>query len=455
MYAVTNPATGEVVKDYGVATDGEIAEALERAQQGHERLRATPLAERAAKLRLVADLYDERADALAARITEEMGKPIAQAKGEVQLVASIYRYYADNAATLLADEELDVAAGGRALVRKEPVGVLLAIMPWNFPYYQVARVVGPAMVVGNSVLLKHSPQNPASALEMEQIMVDAGFDAGEYVNVFASNDQVSNQIIPDPRVQGVTLTGSERAGAAVAEAAGRNLKKVVLELGGSDPFIVLDTADLPAVIKRASVGRMRNSGQACNSPKRFIVMDDLYDDFVAGMQESLSAMTMSDPRQPSTQMGPMSSVTAADNLARQVDRAVEQGATLRVGGAREEGRGAWYPPTLLTDITPEMDAYTEELFGPVAMVYRVTSEEEAIELANATPFGLGASINTEDPERALRVADQIDSGMVYINENSGTAAELPFGGVKRSGMGRELGKYGIEEFVNKKLIRIR
>ncbi len=454
MYAVTNPATGEIEQEYATATDAEIGAALALAQSGHESLRSSALGSRTEKLARVAELYRERKDELALLITREMGKPISQSRGEIDIVVSIYQFYADKAAELLADEELDVVAGGRALVRKEAVGVLLGIMPWNFPYYQVARFAAPALAIGNSVLLKHSPLNPASALAMEQIFLDAGFAEGSYVNIFASNEQVAELIIPDPRVQGVSLTGSERAGAAVAEVAGRHLKKVVLELGGSDPFIVLDSNDLPSVIKRAGIGRMRNSGQACNSPKRIIVTDDLYDEFVDGLQQVISSIAVGDPTDPDTQFGPMSSQSAVDNLAAQVDHAVAQGATLRLGGQRLDRPGAWFAPTLLTDITPEMDAYTEELFGPVAMVYRVADENKAVELANATPFGLGASVNTDDPDKALRVANQIESGMVYVNENGGTSAELPFGGVKRSGMGRELGKYGLDEFVNKKLIRI-
>ena len=454
LFAVTNPATGQLVRDYPTATDDEVKAALSRAEQGFRRLRSTPLAERTSRLASVAESYAQRRDELAGLITEEMGKPIRQALGEVDLVATIYRYYAAHAADFLHDEELDVVAGGRALVRSEPIGVLLGIMPWNYPYYQVARFAAPNLAIGNSILLKHSPQNPASALAMEEIFVQAGFDSGEYVNIFADNDQVA-AIIADPRVQGVSLTGSERAGAAVAEIAGRNLKKVVLELGGSDPFIVLDSSDLATVVQRAAGGRLGNAGQACNSPKRFIVMDGLYDDFVQGLATAFAAVVPGDPTSETTAMGPWSSEAAASGLAAQVQSAADQGATVLVGGHRMDRPGAWFEPTVLTDVTASMDVFDQELFGPVAVVYRVGSVDEAVELANATSFGLGASVHSDDPDAALAVADRLESGMVYINENSGTAAELPFGGVKRSGIGRELGKFGMEEFVNKKLVRIR
>jgi succinate-semialdehyde dehydrogenase/glutarate-semialdehyde dehydrogenase len=454
LFAVTNPATGQLVRHYPTATDDEVQAAVTRADQGFRRLKVTPLDERTARLTAVAEAYQQRRDELAALITEEMGKPIRQARGEVDLVATIYRYYAAHAAEFLQDEELAVVSGGRALVRSAPIGVLLGIMPWNYPYYQVARFAAPNLVIGNSVLLKHSPQNPASALAMEEIFVQAGFDGGEYVNIFADNDQVAT-IIADPRVQGVSLTGSERAGAAVAEIAGRNLKKVVLELGGSDPFIVLDTSDLDALVQRAAGGRLGNAGQACNSPKRFIVMDGLYDDFVSGLTAAFSAVVPGDPTSEATVMGPLSSETAANGLAAQVQTAAQQGATVLVGGHRMERPGAWFEPTVLTGVTESMDVFTQELFGPVAVVYRVGSIDEAVQLANATPFGLGACVNSDDTEVALAVADRLESGMVYINDNSGTAAELPFGGVKRSGIGRELGKFGMEEFVNKKLVRIR
>ncbi|QTG81364.1 NAD-dependent succinate-semialdehyde dehydrogenase [Arthrobacter crystallopoietes] len=452
LYAVTNPATGETVKEYPTATDVEIQTALERTDSAFRQWTRSPLEERVKLLNRVAELYAERRDELAAIITREMGKPIRQAGFEVDIVVSIYRYYAENGPKFLEDEELDVVAGGKAVVRKEGLGVLLGIMPWNYPYYQVARFAAPNLMNGNTILLKHAPQCPESALAMEQIFKDAGAPEGSYVNVFATNEQVAD-IIADPRVQGVSLTGSERAGAAVAEIAGRNLKKVVLELGGSDPFLLLDTKDLDKSVKTAVFGRMTNGGQACNASKRFVVMEDIYDEFVEKFSSAFAAITPGDPTNPKTYLGPLSSQAAADNLAKQVDSAVAEGAVVRTGGGKVSDDSAFFQPTVLTGVTPDMAAFREELFGPVAMVFKATSEDEAIRLANDTPFGLGASIHTNDDEKAQRIAEQIEAGMVYINEPGGTAAELPFGGVKRSGVGRELGKYGMDEFVNKKLVR--
>jgi succinate-semialdehyde dehydrogenase/glutarate-semialdehyde dehydrogenase len=452
LYAVTNPATGETVKEYPTATDVEIQTALERTDSAFRQWTRSPLEERVKLLNRVAELYAERRDELAAIITREMGKPIRQAGFEVDIVVSIYRYYAENGPKFLEDEELDVVAGGKAVVRKEGLGVLLGIMPWNYPYYQVARFAAPNLMNGNTILLKHAPQCPESALAMEQIFKDAGAPEGSYVNVFATNEQVAD-IIADPRVQGVSLTGSERAGAAVAEIAGRNLKKVVLELGGSDPFLLLDTKDLDKSVKTAVFGRMTNGGQACNASKRFVVMEDIYNEFVEKFSSAFAAITPGDPTNPKTYLGPLSSQAAADNLAKQVDSAVAEGAVVRTGGGKVSDDSAFFQPTVLTGVTPDMAAFREELFGPVAMVFKATSEDEAIRLANDTPFGLGASIHTNDDEKAQRIAEQIEVGMVYINEPGGTAAELPFGGVKRSGVGRELGKYGMDEFVNKKLVR--
>jgi succinate-semialdehyde dehydrogenase/glutarate-semialdehyde dehydrogenase len=339
---------------------------------------------------------------------------------------------------------------GSAVVRKSPLGVLLGIMPWNFPYYQVARFAGPNLIIGNPVLLKHAPQCPESAEAIAQIFVDAGFPAGAYTNIYASNDQVA-RIIGSPIIQGVSLTGSERAGAAVAEVAGRHLKKVVLELGGSDPFILLSTDDLDATVEAAVMARIDNCGQACNAAKRFIVADDLYDEFLDKFTAAALATPVGNPDDPDTVIGPLSSQAAADRLAEQVDAAVAAGATLVSAGERS---GAFFPPGVLTGVDRDNPAYHEELFGPVAMVHRVSSEDEAIELANDTPFGLGSYLFTTDPEQADRVADAIQAGMVYVNIVAADSPELPFGGIKRSGSGRELGRWGADEFVNKKLIRV-
>ena len=425
-FKVVNPATNQTEREFAAATDAEIEQVLERSARAYKSWRTTAKDERTKVLRRVAELYKERIDDLAALITREMGKPTREAKGEILLVVSIYRYYAEQGPALLEDTPLSPRAGGTALVRKEPVGPLLGIMPWNFPYYQVARFAAPNLMAGNTIILKHAPQCPSSALAMEQIFRDAGLAQDAYVNVFATNSQIAD-MIADPRVVGVSVTGSERAGAAVAEVAGRNLKKVVLELGGSDPFIVLDSGDVTKTVKAAVAGRMGNAGQACNAAKRIIVVADLYD-------------------------GPLSSEEAANRLMGQINEAVDKGATLRTGGRRVDRPGAFVEPTVLTDVTPEMRAYHEELFGPAAVIYRVAGAAEAVELANSSTFGLGGVVYSADPVRAAEVADLLDTGMVWINSPQGSMADLPFGGTKRSGVGRELGPYGIDEFVNKKLI---
>jgi succinate-semialdehyde dehydrogenase / glutarate-semialdehyde dehydrogenase len=452
-YKVVNPVTGAVESQFPTATDAEIAAAIERSDAAYRPWSATAVAERAAVLNRVADLYAERVTELAALITREMGKTTAEAVGEIEFVVEIYRYYAEQGPTLLADEPIPSSTGGNAIVRKSAVGPLLGIMPWNYPYYQVARFAGPNLMVGNTILLKHAPQCPESALAMEQLFQDAGLKSDEYVNIFASNEQVAD-IIADPRVRGVSVTGSERAGTAVASLAGQHLKKVVLELGGSDAFIVLDTADLPGVVTSAVAARMENAGQACNAAKRFIVADALYDDFVEQFTAAMAAQTTGDPFDPATSFGPLSSEAAAAGLMAQVQDAVDKGATVRTGGTRPGGPGAFFNATVLTDVTPQMRAFREELFGPVAVVYKVRDIDEAVALANDTPFGLGGAVFHTDPAVALDIANRLDTGMVWINEAEGGGPDLPFGGTKRSGVGRELGPYGMDEFVNRKLIHV-
>jgi len=450
-YAVVNPATGETIKEYQEISDDELRAAIGRADEASRTFPgSTTVAERAALVRRVAELHSERRENLAEIIVREMGKPIEQALMEVDFAAMIYGFYADNAESLMADEQIELMGGeGTALIRRSPFGVLLGIMPWNFPYYQVARFAGPNLVIGNTILLKHAPQCPESAEAMQQIFNDAGAPAGVYENVYATNEQIE-WVIADPRVHGVSVTGSERAGAAVAEIAGRNLKKVVLELGGSDPFILLGTDDLDEAVTAAAEARLDNTGQSCNAAKRFIVVDELYDDFLEKFKEQLGGAKPGDPTAEDTAVGPLSSQTAADRLEDQVKRAIENGAEVVVGGKRD---GNYFEPTILTGIEPGNEASQEEFFGPVAQVYRVGSEEEAVELANQTPFGLGSYVMTTDPEQGERVADRIEAGMVYVNLVGADSPELPFGGFKRSGFGRELGRYGADEFVNKKLIR--
>jgi len=452
MYAVVDPATGETVKEYETSSDDELRDAIARADRAHrDWSKATTVADRASLVRRVGELHSERRKELAEIIVAEMGKPVGQARGEVDFSASIYEFYADNAEALMADEPIELLEGdGSAVVRRSSLGVLLGIMPWNFPYYQVARFAAPNLIIGNTVLLKHAPQCPQSAEAMAQIFADAGFPDGAYVNIYAANEQIE-WVIADPRVRGVSVTGSERAGAAVAEIAGRHLKKVVLEMGGSDPFIVLGTDDLDKTVGDAVAARIDNAGQSCNAAKRMIVIEELYAPFLEKFTAALTGVKQGDPRERGIECGPLSSQVAADRLEDQVRRAVEQGATVVAGGKRN---GNYFEPTVLTDITPENDIYREELFGPVAQVYRVRSEEEAVALANDTPFGLGSYVMTNDVEQAERVADRIDAGMVYVNIVGADGAELPFGGTKRSGFGRELGRFGADEFVNKKLIRI-
>ena len=450
-FKVVNPATNQTEREFATATDAEVEQVLERSARAYQSWRTTAKDERAKVLLRVAGLYKERIDDLAALITREMGKPTREAKGEILLVVSIYRYYADQGPALLEDTPLSPRAGGKALVRKEPIGPLLGIMPWNFPYYQVARFAAPNLMAGNTIILKHAPQCPESALAMEQVFRDAGLAEDAYINIFAANSQIAD-MIADPRVAGVSVTGSERAGAAVAEVAGRNLKKVVLELGGSDPFIVLDSDDVTRTVKAAVAGRMGNAGQACNAAKRIIVVGDLYDEFAGQFTAAMAALRPGDPTDPASDLGPLSSEAAAERLMGQISDAVDKGATLRTGGKRVDRPGAFIEPTVLTDVTPQMRAYHEELFGPAAVIYRVADASEAVELANSSPFGLGGVVYSADPGWAQEVADLLETGMVWINSPQGSMADLPFGGTKRSGTGRELGPYGIDEFVNKKLI---
>ena len=451
-YAVVNPATGEQIEEYPEITDEQLGAAIGKAWDAHQSWsQTTSVAERAAMVQKVADLHEERKEQLGEIAVREMGKPMEQAVGEVEFSAAIYGYFCERAEEFLADEPIDLLEGeGTALIRRTSMGPLIGIMPWNFPYYQVARFAGPNLIVGNTILLKPAPQCPESAAAIQAIYREAGFPDGAYETILATNDQIADAIA-DPRIRGVSLTGSERAGAAVAEVAGRNLKKVVLELGGSDPFVLLGTDNLDETVDAAVEARLDNTGQSCNAAKRFIVAEDVYDDFLAKFSEKMEATEAGDPTGDAA-MGPLSSSTAAERLQEQLDRAVAQGAEVAVGGG--ERNGNFFPTTVLTGITPENDAYREEFFGPVASVYKVGSEEEAIELANDTPFGLGSYVFSTDADQVQRVANALDTGMVFVNGTLLDGVELPFGGVKRSGFGRELGKYGMDEFVNKKLIRV-
>ncbi|MDI6022087.1 NAD-dependent succinate-semialdehyde dehydrogenase [Leucobacter sp. UT-8R-CII-1-4] len=445
-YAVINPATGETIKEYPDATAADIEAALAATQQAYtDWARKTTVAERAALAMRAAELFEERQEELGAIINREMGKPLDQAIGEAEFSGAITAAFAKNAEKWLADEELEVEDGLKTFFRFQGIGVILGIMPWNYPYYQVARFAVPNLILGNTVVLKHAEQCPESALALEQIFLDAGFPKGAYVNVFATHDQIST-IIADDRVQGISLTGSERAGAIVAEQAGRHLKKCVLELGGSDVFLVLDTADLDHAVEHAVGGRMENTGQACNGSKRIVVMDNIYDEFKAKFEAAIAAQSLE-----AGNYGPMSSAKATEGLTAQVQSAIDQGAEVLVGNNTPDGN--FYTPTVLGGITPEMAVYSQELFGPVAQLYKVSSDEEAIDLANSSPYGLGSVVICDDLERAERVGNQLDVGMVFIGGAGLEGADVPFGGVKKSGYGRELGKGGMLEFANKKLFR--
>lgn len=445
-YAVINPATGETVKEYPDATAAEIEAALAATQQSYtDWARKTTVAERAALAQRAAELFDERKDELGAIINREMGKPLDQAIGEAEFSGAITAAFASNAEKWLADEQLEVEDGLKTFFRFQGIGVILGIMPWNYPYYQVARFAVPNLILGNTVILKHAEQCPESALALQQIFRDAGFPEGAYVNVFASHEQIST-IIADDRVQGVSLTGSERAGAIVAEQAGRHLKKCVLELGGSDVFLVLDTADLDHAVAHAVGGRMENTGQACNGSKRIVVMDTIYDAFKEKFETAISGQSLAEGN-----YGPLSSAKATETLTAQVQSAIDQGAEVLVGNNTPNGN--FYTPTVIGGVTSSMDVYTQELFGPVAQLYKVSSDEEAINLANSSPYGLGSVVICDDLERAERVGNQLDVGMVFIGAAGLEGADVPFGGVKKSGYGRELGKGGMMEFANKKLFR--
>lgn len=453
-YRIQNPANGDLIEEFPFATDEEIQHAVTSAASAYTTWSAMDMADRGKILLKLADLFDENAEELAAQATLEMGKNTREAIGEVKYCARIIRYYANEGERLAADQELKNIDGQTAILRRRPIGTILGIMPWNFPYYQVVRFAAPNLMLGNTVILKHAEICAGTALKIQELMRQAGVIEGAYVNVFATHDQVST-IIADPRIHGVSLTGSERAGAAVAEQAGRHLKKAVLELGGSDPYIVLDSADVAGSARRALFSRMSNAGQACTSNKRIIVMDDIYDEFVTELTKLAAELTPGDPADANrNEYAPLSSQSAAEGLLAQIEDARHNGATVHVGGSRPDLPGYYVAPTVLTDVPETSRAFSEELFGPVVMIYRVQTEDEAIELANSSAYGLGGSVFSTDEQRAQAVADRLEVGMVHINAFNMGGEDLPFGGVKRSGFGRELGPLGMDEFVNKQLLTI-
>ena len=453
LYQTINPYTEDLIRTFPQHADDDIESIIVKAEQTY----ATDwgrrsIAARKDVIRKAAAILRDRIDEYARLATLEMGKLFREAKGEVLISAAILEYFADNAEAFLAPEKLSVR-GGEAVIESEPLGVLFCIEPWNFPYYQLARVAGPNLMLGNTIIAKHAPNVPQCALAFEKLFLDAGAPAGTWTNVFITNEQ-SAKVIADSRIKGVALTGSERAGSAVASEAGQALKKSTMELGGSDPFIVLDDADLETAVRLAVSGRMKNTGQTCIAAKRFIVPESIADSFLAKFKKGFEQLNAGDPMDPDTSLGPICTEAALQRVLGQIDTAIKGGAKVLLGGKKLDRRGFFLEPTILTDVQPDNPAYAQEFFAPVAMVFRVKDEKAAIDLANDSPYGLGATVITKDVERGKRVARQIDSGMVFINEVTTTAPELPFGGVKNSGYGRELSRLGIGEFVNKKLIRV-
>jgi succinate-semialdehyde dehydrogenase/glutarate-semialdehyde dehydrogenase len=447
-----NPFDNELIESYHEMSLESITAKIAEADETFKRWRKTSFAERADLLKGVAKLMREQSDRLARTITLEMGKLIAQSHGEIALSADILDYYAVNGESFLIDEKLDTEYG-EAYIKSSPIGVLLGVEPWNFPFYQVARFAAPNIMAGNVVLIKHASNVPQCALAIQDLFMQAGAPKGLYTNLFVNSTNVA-AIVADPRVKGVSLTGSEMAGASVAAAAGKHLKKSVLELGGNDAFIVLEDADIDKAVEWAVIGRMNNTGQCCVAAKRIVVVEAVADEFLLKFKAKLKGLKVGDPMEESTELGPLSSEGAVIQLIEQVQRSVRAGATVLLGGKLIKRKGAFIEATILGNVKPGMVAYHEELFGPVASFYRVKNEQEAIDLANDSPFGLGGSIFTNDIERGKRLAEQIDTGMVFINHPTWTQPDLPFGGTKGSGYGRELASLGIQEFVNKKLIRI-
>ena len=451
-YQSVNPYNGAILKTFDSLTDSELEASLVKAADCFDMWRQTTFAQRGAVAAKAASIMRGRVDEFAKLITLEMGKRIDEAKGEVLLSAAIIDYYAKNAEAFLVRVQLTPKTG-EADVESSPIGVLFGVQPWNFPYYQLARFAAPNLMAGNVVMVKHSASVPQCAVAFEQLWIEAGAPEGAYTNLRISHEQ-ANTVIDDRRVKGVALTGSTEAGRSVAARAGHNLKKATMELGGSDACIVLEDADLDKTVKWAVQARMANTGQSCVAGKRFIIVEKVADEFIAKFKAALAAFAPGDPMDKATTLGPMSSEGALVKLVEQVDGAVAAGATALLGGKRIAMAGAFMQPTILTDVSRDNPAFHEEFFGPVAMVFRVADEDAAVALANDSEFGLGGSVFTQDVERGKRLASRIDSGMVFINQPTGSSPELPFGGIKDSGFGRELGGQGIQEFVNKKLVRI-
>ncbi len=453
--ATINPATGETLKTFDEISDAELERCLAAAARAHESYRLTSFAQRAGWMRRAADILDDEGDQIAAMMTTEMGKTLTAARQEVAKCATACRFYAEQAEGFLADEPADAAAVGaeRAYATYQPLGPVLAIMPWNFPLWQAMRFAAPGLMAGNVGLLKHASNVPQTALFMQDLFSRAGFPDGAFQTLLVSSGRIEG-ILRDRRVAAATLTGSGPAGQSVASIAGSEIKKVVLELGGSDPFVVMPSADLPAAAKVAAVARCLNNGQSCIAAKRFIAHESIADEFERLFVAEMSAMTLGNPMKDGTDVGPLSSEQQRKDVEELVADAVGKGAKVLCGGTAPQGPGWYYPPTVLTGITPQMRVHTEEVFGPVATLYRVPGIEEAIELANVTEFGLGANAWTNDEQDRARFVRDLAAGMVFINGNVTSYPQLPFGGVKTSGHGRELSYHGIREFCNIKSVWI-
>jgi succinate-semialdehyde dehydrogenase/glutarate-semialdehyde dehydrogenase len=450
-YESVNPFDGTTLKTFADTTDAQLETKLAAAQACYETWRHKTYAERAAIVSKAAELMHAKSNDFARLATLEMGKRIGEARGEVNFSADILAYYAKNAERFLAPVKLNPTIG-RAHMESSPIGVIFCVEPWNFPFYQLARVAGPHLMAGNTIVVKHAGIVPQCAIAFEKLWIDAGGPPGLYTNLLISHAQ-SDRIVDDPRIKGVALTGSVAAGKSVAARAGANVKPSSMELGGSDAFIVLEDADLENAVKWAVWGRMYNAGQTCCAAKRFIVLDAVADKFLEKFRAALAALKPGDPMDEKTTLGPLSTESALVQLLAQVDKAVAHGAKIALGGKRIVRPGAFMEPTILTDIKPENPAFREEFFGPVALFFRVKTEDEAIALASDSDFGLGGSVFTKDEARGQRVASRVETGMMFVNNISWSDAELPFGGIKDSGYGRELGDMGIQEFVNKKLVR--
>ncbi|MEP0913448.1 NAD-dependent succinate-semialdehyde dehydrogenase [Leptolyngbya sp. GB1-A1] len=458
--ASINPATGETLKTFEPLSDAAISGAIDRAQQTFEQYRDTEMAQRSQWLHRAAQILTDKREQYGKMMTLEMGKPLAAAIAEVEKCALVCRYYADHAAEFLNDRVIPTDAG-KSFVRYQPLGIILAVMPWNFPFWQVFRFAAPALMAGNVGILKHASNVPQSALAIEEILLEAGFPQGVFQTLLISADQVS-QIIADDRVKAATLTGSEGAGASLASGAGKQIKKTVLELGGSDPFVVMESADLETAVATAVTARMINNGQSCIAAKRFIVQESIADVFLEKLVARYAALRVGDPMDANTEIGPLATPGIVHELAHQVQTAIDQGGTLRYGGEPDSlklneslKRGNFFPPTILSDLPIDASIVQEEFFGPVAMVFRVPDLDAAIRFANHSPFGLGASAWSQNPQEIDRLINEIEAGSVFINSMVKSDPRLPFGGTKRSGYGRELSEEGIREFVNIKTVWVK